>query len=86
MTVAFKRSIILELDSYKDMPGYEDHYLWIRVLQKYNGYNTSKILVNARIGNDFFERRHGLNFFKKELNFQLRLLSVHHGVFLFAFS
>ena len=75
MTVAFKKSIILEFDSYKDMPGHEDHYLWLRVLQRYNGYNIPKILVNARIGNSFFKRRHGLNFFKKELNFQFRLLS-----------
>lgn len=74
MTVAFKKSIILELGGYKDMPGYEDHYLWLRVLRKYKGYNIPQVLVHARVGNDFIGRRQGIKFFKNELFFQNTLL------------
>jgi glycosyltransferase involved in cell wall biosynthesis len=74
MTVAFKKSIILESEGYKDMPGYEDHYLWLRVLKKYKGYNIPEILVYARVGNDFIGRRQGFAFFKKEFFFQNTLL------------
>jgi glycosyltransferase involved in cell wall biosynthesis len=74
MTVAFKKNIILELGGYRDMPGYEDHYLWLRVLKSYKGYNIPEILVHARVGNDFIGRRHGLKFFKKEIYFQKTLL------------
>ena len=75
MTVAFKKSIILELGGYKDMPGYEDHYLWLRVLKNHKGYNLPEILVHARVGNDFIGRRHGLKFFQKEIYFQRTLLN-----------
>jgi glycosyltransferase involved in cell wall biosynthesis len=75
MTVAFKKSIILELGGYKDMPGYEDHYLWLRVLKNYKGYNIPEILVHARVGNDFIGRRQGLKFFQKEFFFQRTLLN-----------
>jgi glycosyltransferase involved in cell wall biosynthesis len=74
MTVAFKKSIILDLGGYKDMPGYEDHYLWLRVLRKYKGYNIPEVLVHARVGNDFLGRRQGIKFFKNELFFQNTLL------------
>jgi glycosyltransferase involved in cell wall biosynthesis len=74
MTIAFKKSIILESEGYKDMPGYEDHYLWLRVLKKYKGYNIPEILVHARVGNDFIGRRQGITFFKNELFFQNTLL------------
>ena len=75
MTVAFKKSIILELGGYKDMPGYEDHYLWLRVLKNHKGYNIPEILVHARVGNNFIGRRQGLKFFQKEIYFQRTLLN-----------
>ena len=32
MTVAFKKTAVEEVGGYKDMPGYEDYYLWLRLL------------------------------------------------------
>lgn len=75
MTVLYKKSVVEEVGGYKDMPGYEDYYLWMRLLKHYKGINLDKSLVFARIGNDMMKRRHGLEFFKKEFQFQRRLLA-----------
>ena len=74
MTVLYKKSVIEEVGGYKDMPGYEDYYLWMRLLKQNIGMNIDKPLVFARVGNDMIKRRHGLEFFKKEFQFQNRLL------------
>lgn len=74
MTVGFKKSVVLEVGGYKEMPGYEDYYLWVRMLKNYNGINLLEPLVHARTGNDMIARRQGLAFFKKEIAFQNRLL------------
>lgn len=70
MTVCFKKSNILRAGGYLDMPGYEDYYLWLRVLNFSKGYNLDKPLVFARVGNDMFGRRHGIRFFINEIRFQ----------------
>jgi len=74
MTVGFLKSVILAKGGYKHMPGYEDYYLWMRVLKDYEGINLSKCLVNARVGNDMIKRRQGFVFFENELRFQRQLL------------
>ncbi|NVK72537.1 MAG: glycosyltransferase [Oceanospirillaceae bacterium] len=78
MTVLFKKSIIEEVGGYKEMSGYEDYYLWIRLLKQFKGMNIDEPLVFARIGNDMIKRRHGLEFLKKEFQFQYRLLFENH--------
>ena len=74
MTVAFKKDIIINAGGYVDMPGYEDYYLWLRVLRTHKGKNLKNSLVYARVGNNMIGRRHGYDFFKNELRFQLKLL------------
>lgn len=74
MTVAFRKNIILSAGSYIDMPGFEDYYLWLKVLKNHEGYNIQKPLVHARIGNDMIGRRHGYEYVKKEINFQKHIL------------
>ena len=74
MTVGFKKSVVMNVGSYKDMPSYEDYYLWVRILKNNDGLNLEESLVYARIGNDMIGRRHGLSFFFKEIAFQNRLL------------
>lgn len=73
MTVAFKKDIILSSGGYMDMPGYEDYYLWLRVLENHEGYNIQKPLVHARVGNNMIGRRQGYKFMKKEINFQKQI-------------
>lgn len=57
------------------MPGYEDYYLWMRVLKEFNGFNLSENLVYARVGNGMIARRQGFVFFANELKFQRTLLT-----------
>ena len=75
MTVAFKKTVVEEVGGYKDMPGYEDYYLWLRLLKKYKGFNLTENLVYARIGNDMIGKRQGIRFFLNEINFQKTILS-----------
>lgn len=75
MAVAFRKNIIEDCGGYIDMPGYEDYYLWLRVINKrFETKNISKPLVHARVGNDMIGRRHGIIFLKNEMNFQYRCL------------
>lgn len=75
MTVGFKKSIVQKVGGYIDMPGYEDYYLWLRVLNHNKGLNINNVLVNARIGNNMIARRHGIKMFIRELKFQIRIYS-----------
>ena len=75
MTVAFLKSPILKCGGYKHMPGYEDYYLWMRVLKEFNGFNLSENLVHARVGNGMIARRQGFIFLVNEFKFQRTLLT-----------
>lgn len=77
MTVLFKKSAVLGAGNYHPFFGYEDYYLWIRMLQ--NGFvigNIPENLVLARVGNDLIARRHGYLFFRQELRLQKKLLRM----------
>jgi glycosyltransferase involved in cell wall biosynthesis len=70
MTIMFKKSAILSVDGYQNVDGFEDHDLWIRLVQaglKVN--NIPEILVYVRIGNNMIGRRTGFNYAKKEIAF-----------------
>jgi len=85
VTVCFKKFAVEDVGGYKDMPGYEDYYLWMRVLKEFNGFNLSENLVNARVGNGMIARRQGFVFFTNELKFQRTLLAdglITNSVFL----
>ena len=77
MTVIFKKSSVIGAGNYRPFFGYEDYYLWIRMLQ--NGAmigNIPEDLVFARVGNNMFARRHGFRFFKQELRLQKEFLKI----------
>ncbi|MFB6410120.1 glycosyltransferase [Enterococcus faecalis] len=68
MTVMYKKSDILEVGNYLPMSGFEDYYLWVRLLK--NGkeaQNLSEHLVYARTGSDMYARRGGWQYFKSGL-------------------
>ena len=69
MSVAFRKSLVFSVGGYEHCPGYEDYYLWLKVLKRYECMNIPEVLVFARTGEDFFKRRGGYVFFKKELFF-----------------
>lgn len=75
VTIFFKKFAVKDVGGYKDMPGYEDYYLWLRLLKKYNGLNMTENLVFVRIGNDMIGKRQGLRFVLNEINFQKTILN-----------
>ena len=76
MTVIFKKSAILDAGNYQPFHGYEDYYLWIRMLQNSSQFeNLPEELVFARVGNNMYARRQGLQFFVQELKLQKEFLN-----------
>ncbi len=58
MAVAFRKSAIISIGSYRHIPYVEDYELWVRAI--INGYklsNIDKVLVHARVGNGMIKRR-----------------------------
>ncbi len=64
MTVMFKKSAVLDVGNYQPMMGFEDYYLWVRLLKAgYKGKNIQESLVYARTGEDMYARRGGKRYF-----------------------
>ncbi|GKS82325.1 glycosyl transferase [Ligilactobacillus pabuli] len=71
MTVFFERETILKAGNYKDVPYFEDYYLWLRVLSRdIEAANIGKVLVKATVDANFLNKRGGAQYLKKEFNFQ----------------
>lgn len=65
MTVMYRKEAVLAAGNYQPMPGYEDYYLWVRMLK--NGARAGNInehLVYARADQDMYARRGGWQYFK----------------------
>jgi len=70
MTVIFRKSAIESAGSYLPMNGFEDYYLWVRLLQKGCRFaNLDEVLVEARAGDEMILRRHGWSYVKNEWRF-----------------
>lgn len=60
MTVMFKKEAILKVGNYKTLNGFEDYYLWVRLLKAgFKANNIQKNLVYARAGKEMYYRRGG---------------------------
>lgn len=71
----YKKSAVLQAGNYMDWFCNEDYYLWVRMLE--NGCtfgNTGTDLVNVRVGNEMYNRRGGMAYFKSEANLQKYML------------
>ena len=63
MAVMYKRNAVLAAGNYQTMPGFEDYYLWARMLKAGSkGFNIQEDLVSARVGLDMYARRGGLKY------------------------
>ena len=70
MTVMFRKSAIKSVGSYLPMNGFEDYYLWVRLLQRgFRFANLDEVLVKARAGDEMILRRHGWSYVKNEWRF-----------------
>lgn len=71
MTVALRRSKILEAGNYQPWFWNEDYYLWVRLMvNKCEFANLPDTLVNVRVGKEMYQRRGGKKYFKSELGIQ----------------
>ncbi|MGI2078964.1 glycosyltransferase [Shewanella putrefaciens] len=67
MTVMYRKSHIVSVGGYQDLPWMEDWYLWTRLLAKgYKAYNIPEVLVLARTGLNMIQRRSGFSYVKSE--------------------
>ena len=63
MTVMFDKNAILSVGNYQPLVGFEDYYLWVRLLKAgFQGYNVQEPLVYARAGADMYARRGGIKY------------------------
>ncbi len=75
--VMFRKDAVLQAGNYQPMPGFEDYYLWVRMLM--NGSKMANIpqyLVHMRAGEQQLQRRRGLAYIRQEISFQQKLLSI----------
>jgi glycosyltransferase involved in cell wall biosynthesis len=77
MTVMFRKTAVLRAGNYQPMRGFEDYYLWARMLMAGSRIaNLDDTLVHARCGNGMPARRGGLSYVRDELRFQLMLRRI----------
>lgn len=77
VSVVFRKSAVLASGNYQTFFYFEDYALWARMIR--NGYkfaNLPEILVEVRVGKEMINRRSGIKYFKRELQFQRYLLSM----------
>lgn len=65
-TIGFYKDIVLEVGNYRDLLFFEDYDLFLRILNKYKGYNLQKNLLYFRSNEGVFKRRGGFNYLKLE--------------------
>lgn len=71
MSVVFRKQAVLRVGNYTTFKGYEDYYLWVKMLQAGSLiYNIQESLVAARVGEKMLKRRLGAKLFFQELKFQ----------------
>lgn len=69
--VMYRKEAVLEAGSYQDFPGFEDYYLWVRMLKNgARGYNLPQVLLDMRVGNGMHKRRGGAAYVASVLRFQ----------------
>lgn len=75
MTVLFKKTMYEKAGNYIDWYCNEDYYLWIRMaLSGARFANTGDVLVHARVGDEMYQRRGGIKYFRSEKKLQQLML------------
>ncbi len=73
-SVVYKKDSVIKAGGYKTMIGFEDYYLWVRmILNNANFYNIQEPLVKMRAGYKQLERRRGIKYIKAEIIFLNRI-------------
>lgn len=75
VTVMFKKNDVSEVGGYIDWYCEEDYYLWLRLaLGNKSFYNIQENLVYVRVGEEMYQRRGGIKYFKSEAKLQKYML------------
>ena len=75
VAVMFKKSDIKKAGNYKKWFWNEDYYLWIRLALKGCKFaNLPDVLVNVRVGEEMYQRRGGMRYFRSEAKLQKYML------------
>ena len=75
VTVMFKKTSIEKVGGFIDWYCEEDYYLWLRMaLANMKFRNVDDVLVNVRVGEDMYQRRGGVKYFKSEAKLQKYML------------
>jgi glycosyltransferase involved in cell wall biosynthesis len=73
-TVVFRRSVVMRVGGYQHLPGYEDYWLWVRLLAGgARAANVTQPLVLYRVGTGSYERRGGIRMARHEIALQRRM-------------
>lgn len=93
MTVTFRKSDILKVGNYVDFPKLEDYHLWARIVAAgYKMQNLDETLVFARVDDNMYKRRGGMDYFRQtrilekyfvELGIASRLCSLKNTIIRF---
>lgn len=82
VTVMLKKDSIQKAGGYIDWYCEEDYYLWVRMVEKGMTFaNLADNLVNVRVGEEMYQRRGGMNYFKSEARLQQYMFK--HGIISF---
>lgn len=75
VTVMFRKEDVDKVGGYLDWYCEEDYYLWIRMcLAGMKFANIPEVLVNVRVGEEMYQRRGGLKYFRSERRLQKYML------------
>jgi glycosyltransferase involved in cell wall biosynthesis len=73
-TVMFRKSILLKVGSYENVPNFEDYFLWLKILkQGFYIENYNKPLLYFRMNKNFVLRRSGFIYLLDEVNFYFKV-------------
>lgn len=78
VTVMLKKDSVIKAGGYIDWYCEEDYYLWVRMAELGMTFaNLPDNLVNVRVGDEMYQRRGGLRYFKSEARLQYYMLKHH---------
>lgn len=77
MTVVYKKEEVLKAGNYQDLKGFEDYYLWVRMLKQGSiAKNIAEPLVLARADKEMYKRRGGWAYFINGLDAYNKIYEV----------
>jgi len=77
VTVCFRKDRVLEAGNYENMLGFEDYYLWVRMIKSdCKFYNVQKNLLKVRSGMEMIKRRGGVRYLSRMIVFEKKIKEI----------